>query len=65
MAISDRLLFRVVDAGLIDGVGANGLARAVRAVADGALKYLQTGLTQSYLFLMIVGTVVIVGYLVR
>ena len=65
VAISDRVLFRVVDAGVIDGLGVNGLARTVRAVADGALKHLQTGLTQSYVFLMILGTAVIVGYLVR
>ena len=62
---SSDLLFRVVDKGVIDGVGVNGLARAVRTAADGALKYLQTGFTQSYVFLMILGAVVIVGYLVR
>jgi len=65
VAISDKLLFRTVDAGLIDGVAVNGTARLVRAAADGALKYLQTGFTQSYVFLMIVGAAVIVGYLVR
>ncbi|MDJ0846931.1 MAG: NADH-quinone oxidoreductase subunit L [Myxococcota bacterium] len=65
VAVSDRVLFRFVDAGIIDGLGVNGMARTVRAVADGALKHLQTGLTQSYVFLMILGTAVIVGYLVR
>ena len=65
VALSDRVLFRVVDAGIIDGLGVNGLARTVRAAADGALKHLQTGLTQSYVFLMILGTAAIIGYLVR
>ena len=65
VAVSDRVLFRFVDAGIIDGLGVNGMARTVRAVADGALKHLQTGLTQSYVFLMILGAAVIVGYLVR
>jgi NADH-quinone oxidoreductase subunit L len=65
VALSDRVLFRIVDAGLIDGAAVNGSARGVRALADGALKYVQTGFTQSYVFLMIVGAVAIVGYLVR
>jgi NADH-quinone oxidoreductase subunit L len=63
--ISDRVLFRVVDAGLIDGLAVNGSARGVRALAANGLKYLQTGFTQSYIFLMIVGTAAIVGYLLR
>jgi NADH-quinone oxidoreductase subunit L len=63
--LSDRVLYRVVDAGLIDGVGADGTARTVRMLADGALKYAQTGFTQSYIFVMVVGAVAIVGYLLR
>ena len=59
------LLFRVVDAGLIDGLAVNGPARGVRALASNGLKYLQTGFTQSYIFLMIVGAAAIVGYLLR
>jgi hypothetical protein len=35
----------------------------VWTVADGALKRIQTGFPQSYLFLMIVGAAAIVGYL--
>jgi hypothetical protein len=50
---------------LIDGVGVEGAARAVRSVAANGLKYAQSGLTQSYIFLMIVGAVAIVGYLLR
>jgi NADH-quinone oxidoreductase subunit L len=63
--ISDKVLFRAVDAGLIDGVGINGTARLVRSVAANGLKYVQTGFTQSYVFLMIIGTVAIIGYLLR
>ncbi|HEY5656873.1 MAG TPA: NADH-quinone oxidoreductase subunit L [Myxococcota bacterium] len=62
---SDRTLFRVVDAGLIDGVAVNGTARGIWSVAAYGLKYLQSGLAQSYVFLMIVGTVAILGYLLR
>ena len=62
---SDRVLYRVVDVGLIDGAGVNGAAHAVRTLADRFLKHTQSGLAQSYIFLMIVGTVAVVGYLLR
>jgi NADH-quinone oxidoreductase subunit L len=62
---SDRVLYRRIDAGLIDGVGVNGLAQAVRAAASHGLKYAQSGFAQGYIFFMIVGTVAIVGYLLR
>jgi NADH-quinone oxidoreductase subunit L len=65
VGLSDRVLFRLVDAGLIDGVVVDGSARTVWAFADGMLKRFQTGFAQSYLFLMIVGAVAIVGYLLR
>jgi NADH-quinone oxidoreductase subunit L len=62
--VSDRFLFRTVDARVIDGVGVNGTARLVRGAADRGLKFLQTGLTQSYVFAMIVGSIAIIAYLV-
>jgi NADH-quinone oxidoreductase subunit L len=65
VALSQRVLFRGVDQGLVDGALVNGSARAVRALAADGLKYLQSGLAQSYIFLMIVGTAAIVGYLLR
>ena len=65
VAVSDRVLFRIVDARLIDGIGVNGTARGIRAVAANGLKYAQSGLTQSYVFFMIVGAVAVVGYLLR
>ena len=65
VALSDRVLFRTVDAGLIDGVAVNGLAKSIRALASGGLKYAQSGLAQSYVFYMMIGAVAILGYLLR
>jgi len=63
IAISDRVLFRGVDAGLIDGFAVNGSARTVRALADDVLKYLQGGLTQGYLITMVAGTFAVLAWL--
>jgi NADH-quinone oxidoreductase subunit L len=63
--LSSALLARGVDQGLIDGLGVNGTANAVRAVADRALKYAQTGFAQSYIFAMLVGGALLVAWLVR
>ncbi|HXV36125.1 MAG TPA: NADH-quinone oxidoreductase subunit L [Myxococcota bacterium] len=65
VALSDRVLFRIIDARLIDGVGVNGTARAIRALAADGLKYAQSGLTQSYVLFMIAGAAAVVGYLLR
>jgi NADH-quinone oxidoreductase subunit L len=63
--LSDAVLYRSVDAGLIDGVAVNGTARAVRAIAANGLKYVQSGLAQAYVVTMIIGAVAILGYLLR
>jgi NADH-quinone oxidoreductase subunit L len=63
--VSDRVLFRGVDAGLIDGVAVNGSARVVQGLAAHGLKYAHSGFTQGYIFFMIVGAMAIVGYLIR
>jgi len=63
--VSDRLLFRGIDAGLIDGALVNGSARVVRGLAAHGLKYAQSGLTQGYIFFMIAGAVAIVAFLLR
>ena len=60
---SDRVLFRLIDVRLIDGAGVNGTASVVRGIADRGLKYLQTGLPQSYMFAMLIGGVVLISYL--
>jgi NADH-quinone oxidoreductase subunit L len=61
---SDRFLWRWLDARIIDGVGVNGAARVVYDLADRGLKFMQTGLTQSYVFVMMVGGIVLLAYLV-
>jgi len=48
---------------LIDGLAINGTANAVRSIAGNGLKYVQSGLTQTYVFLMIAGAVAIITYL--
>jgi NADH-quinone oxidoreductase subunit L len=65
VAFSRVVLARGVDQGLIDGIGVNGVARAIRATADDALKYLQTGFAQSYLFAMLLGGALLIAWLVR
>jgi NADH-quinone oxidoreductase subunit L len=64
VTVSDKLLYQRIDTGLIDGAGVNGVANVVRGAALGVFRHLQSGLTQSYLFLMIVGTLAVVGWLV-
>jgi len=54
-----------IDAGVIDGVGVNGPAQAVRALASGALRHLQSGLAQGYLLIMLLGSLAVLGWLVR
>jgi NADH-quinone oxidoreductase subunit L len=61
---SDRVLYRVVDATAIDAYAVNGTAGLVRSLAADSLKYLQSGLAQGYLVVMLIGTAAIVGWLV-
>ena len=63
--VSDRILYRIVDARLIDGLAVNGSATTVREFADRWLKLIQTGSAQSYVFGMLIGCVVVLAYLVR
>ena len=60
--LSDAVLFRLVDAGLIDGVGVNGSARTVRGLAAHLLRYLHSGLTQGYVASMLIGTALILYF---
>jgi NADH-quinone oxidoreductase subunit L len=64
VSVSENVLYRGVDAGLIDGAAVNGSARAVRGFASGVLRYPQSGLAQGYLFVMVLGTLAIAAYLV-
>jgi NADH-quinone oxidoreductase subunit L len=63
--VSDAVLFRTIDAGLIDTVAVNGLARAVQVFASSGLRRLQSGLAQGYVASMLAGTAAILWYLLR
>jgi NADH-quinone oxidoreductase subunit L len=63
--VSDAVLYRALDAGALDGALVNGTARAVRAVAADVLRHLQSGFAQAYLVLMVLGTIAVVGFLLR
>jgi NADH-quinone oxidoreductase subunit L len=59
---SSRVLWRRLDAGLIDGA-VNGAAGAVAAAAR-SVRLVQTGLVRAYALLILGGAVVLLGYLV-
>ena len=63
IGFSDRVLYRIVDAGIIDGLGANGTAQLVRASAARVLKFAHSGLAQSYLLAIVVGTAATIAWL--
>ena len=65
VVISDRLLYRGIDVALIDRLLVGGVARSVRALAADGLRYAQSGLVQSYMFLMLLGAVAIAALLLR
>lgn len=56
--LSERVLWRVVDATLIDGLAVNGTARLMR-LAGWAGSRLQTGSLSTYLVLFVLGTIVL------
>ena len=62
---SDRVLARRVDAGWIDGGLVEGSARAVRLLASGGLRRLQSGLPQGYLASMLFGAAAILWWVLR
>ena len=62
--ISDTVLYRMIDARIVDGYGVDGVANTVRNTAERGLKFLQTGMTQFYMFVMLIGGIVLVIYLV-
>ncbi|HVP60496.1 MAG TPA: proton-conducting transporter membrane subunit [Myxococcaceae bacterium] len=59
-AALSSVLYKVVDAGLIDGVAVGGTAGALRRVG-GWLRYTQTGNAQNYATVMAVGLLVSIG----
>jgi NADH-quinone oxidoreductase subunit L len=52
-ALSDRVLFRVVDAGIIDGI-VNGIGITARLIGAAA-RLLQTGVVRTYALFMLLG----------
>jgi NADH-quinone oxidoreductase subunit L len=61
--VSDRVLYRFFDAGLIDGAIVNGSAATVRGVTSHLLKYAQSGFAQSYLGWTAAGAAALLIYL--
>jgi NADH-quinone oxidoreductase subunit L len=57
-----RFLWKAFDEAVIDGI-VNGVARLTRG-CGGVLRWLQSGLVKDYAFSILVGAVVIIGYLV-
>jgi NADH-quinone oxidoreductase subunit L len=64
VSASENLLYRGIDVGLIDGAAVNGSARLVRGFASGVLRNFQSGLAQGYLVVMLIGAILIAGFLV-
>ena len=63
VALSENVLYRGIDAGVIDGI-ANGSARLVRGFANGVLRQFQSGLAQGYLVVMLIGSLLVAGFLI-
>jgi NADH-quinone oxidoreductase subunit L len=62
--VSDRVLWKRVDDGLIDAVGVNGSARVARGV--GAIgSWLQTGQVGTYVFFFVVGVLLLLRAVIR
>lgn len=63
LGFSDRVLFRFVERRVIDGWIVSLPAKGVLGFVAHALKYGQSGMAQTYLFTMLAGTFVLLGYL--
>jgi NADH-quinone oxidoreductase subunit L len=63
LRFSERVVFRRIEVGLIDGVLVGGAAASVRALASHGMKYFQSGLTQGYLLVMVAGALGMLVYL--
>ncbi|HWP41705.1 MAG TPA: NADH-quinone oxidoreductase subunit L, partial [Blastocatellia bacterium] len=59
---STRLLWKIIDVGIIDG--AVNAAGATASRLGDAMRYLQTGLARSYVAMVVLGAVIIIGYFV-
>jgi NADH-quinone oxidoreductase subunit L len=63
--VSRVFLFRVVDVRWIDGAGVHGVVALVRGLGERGLRRLQTGLVQSYVFVMLLGGMFLLAWMVR
>ena len=63
--LSDRVLHRGVERGLVDAIAVEGTARAVRAFARDGLQKLHSGMVQGYLVVVVGGMLGILLFLVR
>ena len=61
-ALSDTLLYRVVDVGIIDGL-VNGVAAFVEGTGRNVIRRLQTGVVQTYALAMTAGMVAVILYI--
>jgi NADH-quinone oxidoreductase subunit L len=62
--LSDKILWKGVDAGVIDGAGVNGSARVARGI--GAIgSWLQTGQVGTYVFFFVVGVLLLLRAVTR
>ena len=59
---SERLLWRIVDVGIIDWL-VNATARVVSWVGK-SIRVVQTGITESYVFIFLLGVVLLLGWLI-
>jgi NADH-quinone oxidoreductase subunit L len=59
--VSEKLLWRIVDVGIIDWT-VNAVARTTGAIGR-TLRLVQTGVTQSYALIFLLGVVAIVGWI--
>ncbi len=62
-ALSEMVLYRLVDVRLIDGLLVNGPAVAVEAAAQNVLRRVQTGVAQTYALVMMAGMVAVIAYI--
>jgi NADH-quinone oxidoreductase subunit L len=62
-AIADKLMFRFVDSGIIEGI-VNGLGISARLVGAG-MRLMQSGVVRTYAFFMLIGFLYLVYELVR
>jgi NADH:ubiquinone oxidoreductase subunit 5 (subunit L)/multisubunit Na+/H+ antiporter MnhA subunit len=63
--VSRGFLHRVVDVRWIDGAGVHGVVSLVRGLAERGLRRFQDGLVQSYVFLMLIGGLTLLFWMVR